>query len=383
METPSRSTRLPVLDGLRGLAILLVLGAHLFPDAIADVGWAGVDLFFVLSGFLITGVLLDGAQDPHRVRTFYVRRALRIFPLYYGVLIAFLVIVPLAHISYFSDVPGHSSTWAVTTRELAWFWPYLTNWSIGVLRPHHPGPLSHFWSLAVEEQFYCVWPLVVWRCSRRAAFGVAAGAFVGSCALRVALVLRGAPYLTAYVLTPCRLEGLAIGAMIAIGIRSAGGLAGVRRAIALPGIVAGALLVGLFLWRGTLTNTDPWIETIGFAAIALVFGGLLVIAMSYAPVTLRSAPLCWAGTYSYGLYVLHPFVIRGLELGTKLEPGDAPFTITALVLSAVAAWISYRWYEGPFLRLKERLAPVSGPSAAYHICDGSDEHSYLSARQVV
>lgn len=379
METPYRPARLPALDGLRGLAILLVLGAHLFADAIADSGWAGVDLFFVLSGFLITGVLLDGARDPHRVRTFYVRRALRIFPLYYGVLLAFLVIVPLARISYFSDVPGHRSTWAVTTRELAWFWPYLTNWSIGLLRPHRPGPLSHFWSLAVEEQFYLIWPLIVWRCSRRTAFRVAVVAFLGSCALRAVLVLDGAPYLTAYVLTPCRLEGLAMGAMIAIGIRSPDGLERVRRAIAAPASIAGGVIVGLLLWRGTLTNTDPWVETIGITALAVAFGGLLVVTLAHDPATLRLAPLRWAGTYSYGLYVLHPFVIRGLELGTKLEPGDWPFTTTALALSAAVAWVSYRWYEGPFLRLKDRLAPVSAPPADSHICD----KSYLCAPQVV
>lgn len=386
--TPSRiDSKIPALDGVRGLAIALVFVAHLCPGLVDDAGWSGVDLFFVLSGFLITGVLADGAEHPNRARTFYTRRALRIFPLYYATLLAVLIAAPAFRWPLFSVLPRHAPTVRSITHELAWYWPYLANWSIGLLRPHHPGPLAHFWSLAVEEQFYLVWPLVVWRASRRGAMRVAIGALVGSVALRVALVIAGAPYLTTYVLTPCRLDGLAIGAIIALLVRRPAGVAGARRVV-MPLAGAGALaLVGLALTRPSLTNQDPWVQTVGFVAFGWVYGGLVVMALAFAPATLTWAPLRWVGVRSYGLYVLHPFVIFALATYTSIDPGTLAFSAVTLTTSAAVAALSYRYFERPLLGLKDRLAPayqqstVRRKTTRHGNCSGRDVASpYVASR---
>jgi peptidoglycan/LPS O-acetylase OafA/YrhL len=356
---PRPNSYVPALDGVRGLAIALVLASHLCPEIAAGAGWSGVDLFFVLSGYLITGLLLDGRAAPDRARRFYTRRALRIFPLYYATLVLVFVLVPAFRLPFFSVIPRHAATYQSTARELEWFWPYLSNWYIGLVRPGQPGPLTHFWSLAVEEQFYLVWPLIVWHCSPRTSTRVAIGALLGSLALRVAMVASHAPYLTVYMLTPCRLDGLAVGALIALGTRSESGLVGTRRVILPLASVGAAILVILSIWRQTLFSADPWVLTIGLAAAAWLYGGLVVVALSYQSSTLAWAPLRWIGERSYGLYVLHPFVMFALTTFTALQVGTVAYAGVALAASAIVAEISYAGFERPFLSLKDRLAPTT------------------------
>ena len=158
---------IPALDGIRGLAILLVLLCHfplygdmqptIFIDklfyAMTRAGWCGVDLFFVLSGFLITGILYDAKGSRFFFRNFYMRRCLRIFPLYYGVLAVFFVIVPF--------VLPLGRNYELFLKDQAWYWSYLTNIKIAIEGWPKFYALAHFWSLAVEEQFYFVWPFVV------------------------------------------------------------------------------------------------------------------------------------------------------------------------------------------------------------------------------
>ena len=143
----------PALDGLRGLAILLVVIYHNF--GFIDVfffGWLGVDLFFVLSGFLITEILLNTLNEKNYLRNFYVRRALRIFPLYYVCLVIFLIIMPRLNtnldLKYYTD-------------NQVWIWTYLQNWLYIFKNPDQTNTLNHLWSLAVEEQFYLLWPLAI------------------------------------------------------------------------------------------------------------------------------------------------------------------------------------------------------------------------------
>jgi peptidoglycan/LPS O-acetylase OafA/YrhL len=350
----ARTGRVPALDGVRGLAILLVLMAHILPSLLDNAGWLGVDLFFVLSGYLITTVLVEGKADPDRARTFYTRRALRIFPLYYGTLLLVLVLPPIFHIPLLSDAPD---TWSTTSHELTWFWPYLCNWSIGLFRPTHPSMLTHFWSLAVEEQFYLVWPWIIWRCEQRTARGVAWGAIVIAVALRVTLVLIHTPMLTIYCLTPCRMDALAIGALVALTPRAT-----VGRAFAPPAAIAAVILTVIALRFHSLRPTNQWVASVGFTCGDILAGLLVIVAVRYSPAVLTNPVLRWFGTYSYGLYVLHPFAIRSLDL-TVWDSGDRSFGIMAFGLSCVVAWISYNAYELPFLRRKNRLGP-SGAAAS-------------------
>src|SRR5690348_11217200 len=168
---PAGPRYIPELDGIRGIAILGVIAFHfgLFTidshnllysvyGSVVGLGWAGVDLFFVLSGCLITRILLDTRNSGHYFRSFYMRRVLRILPLYYfSVFVFFCVVLPVGY----AVAPGSFSSheWArVAPSESLWYWLHLSNWrsAFGILQT---SPLTHFWSLAIEEQFYLVWPV--------------------------------------------------------------------------------------------------------------------------------------------------------------------------------------------------------------------------------
>src|SRR5262245_43395916 len=204
--------RLPTLDGLRAVAILLVVPHNLnlmvassglaYPFVAAlNRGWIGVQLFFVLSGFLITGILLDARDSPSYYRSFFVRRVLRIFPLYYATLLVLLVLLPalgLAPSSFRRDPLVELSYWA-----------YFTNW----YGPFHPGEdsLSHFWSLASEEQFYLLWPFVVHRRSAEWVMRLCLAIAAASLALRIAMVVTGFPVQAIYQFLATRMDALALG----------------------------------------------------------------------------------------------------------------------------------------------------------------------------
>src|SRR3954466_6828035 len=185
---PMPSGHIATLDGLRGVAILLVMLCHFLGllhtgnhrlDSLLHLGfghgWVGVNLFFVLSGFLITGILLDAKSSPRYFRNFYARRTLRIFPLYYGVLFVCFAILPL--------FPGSNSAdfLALRSRQ-GWLWTYCTNIKIvldGDWKFATPLlDLGHFWSLAVEEHFYLVWPLLVFLLPTRALVKACIGVIV-------------------------------------------------------------------------------------------------------------------------------------------------------------------------------------------------------------
>ena len=218
---------LPALDGLRGLAIVMVLFVHFIGDLaprtpvergmvkLANYGIWGVDLFFVLSGFLITGILHDAKASPHYLRNFYVRRTLRIFPLYFGVLLLLFGVLPFLPISY----PAGLSEAA---RHQGWLWTYTCNVYLARAGSWALPYVSHFWSLAVEEHFYLLWPWVVLALRREALLGACAVGVVFALGLRVALSFAGAGEVALVVLTPCRLDALFIGAFLALAVRSVG-----------------------------------------------------------------------------------------------------------------------------------------------------------------
>jgi len=204
------------LDAVRGLAVLLVLlhNTDIYPSLhlhlISANGWIGVDLFFVLSGFLITGILLDTKQSAGYFTNFYARRCLRIWPLYYSLLLFMFVIVPILRPSDGHAVfEARSSPW--------WAFPvFLQNFLIPI-PTMATGALGVTWSLAVEEQFYLVWPVVVKFCSQAQLRKIAIAVICISPALRYYLALH---QVNIYSNTFCRLDGLMAGALLALVIRS-------------------------------------------------------------------------------------------------------------------------------------------------------------------
>src|SRR5882757_6155467 len=232
---------LPALDGVRGLAVLMVLVFHFVGNTlpttgveraivgVTNYGSYGVELFFVLSGFLITGILYDAHNKPHYFRNFYMRRLLRIFPLYYGVLALVFFVAPLI-----SLLRGPALDYLVDRQ--AWAWLYAVNIYIAKDGDWSFSYLEHFWSLAIEEHFYLFWPLVIFLLARRprALIAVSLATALGAMLARLIGSLVGVSWWTTYVLTPFRLDGLALGALLAVMARQPEGMERLVRA--LPGV---------------------------------------------------------------------------------------------------------------------------------------------------
>jgi len=385
----SDASRDPHLDALRGLAITMVMFFHaahfefartsaetvlLFLPAMA---WTSVDLFFALSGFLITGILLRTRRSSSYFRSFYSRRALRIIPLYYAVLLFFLVILPLLHVRDLW-VPGvPHGTW--------WYWLFASNLHAARFGEFSHSVLSVTWTLAVEEHFYLLWPLLVRRFGDAALLRICVGVMLGGLALRVLCVALGAPLVAAYVLTPCRLEPLAAGSALAILATRPGGLERFDRAarIGLPACIAlflalcwalgprhvpsnVALGVAERLMTGSMTFTrDPWMVTLGLTLLAVFWGALLVrsqTASERSPVgrLLDLGFLRTMGLYSYALYLLHVFVdVRLFPIFQEAanQPGRYLYVAPTywafyFGVSYALARVSWRVLEGPLLELK-------------------------------
>lgn len=367
--------RIRALDGLRGIAILLVMLYHqtvLVGSTDIDrfvgfwtlSGWIGVDLFFVLSGFLITGILYDSKGTGSYFRNFYARRVLRIFPLYYVVVAFSLLILP--HIPHWK-----LDNLARINGDEVWYWTYLSNFSIAAHDAFRHGILDVSWSLAIEEQFYLVWPLLVLLLSRRSLLTLCAGVMVTALAWRSGLVLAGVPPLSVSVLTPSRLDSLATGAGIALLARSPSGLDCLARWATPILTVSAAGLLAIAVWSGGFDPYGPPMATVGYTALAALFGSVLVLILTAERTRLRirlleQRPLVALGKYSYALYLFHlPIraVIRdkiygpdqfAVVLGSSL-PGQLVFYISATLISFAAAWLSWHLFETHFLALKCRF----------------------------
>jgi peptidoglycan/LPS O-acetylase OafA/YrhL len=362
---------LPALDGVRGFAVLGVACSHLFPgaphsnfesfvhDAFAF-GSSGVDLFFVLSGFLITGILYDSLPDPGFFRKFYARRVLRIFPLYYGVLLVFAIAALLFGLNF------HYQLLSLAL--------YLQNTTIIAQRIRdYAGPtalpLPHFWSLAVEEQFYLVWPVTVFLLrTRRRLLIFCASALLVCPLLRLFLFLHGVDYYVVSANTLCRSDSLLAGAALALLFRSQLHDRVLRAAgwIFLAGASSKLLLVYLSN-HGPLLNTATGYRislAFDFSTIALASVGVLALSL-HSPLvssvcTLR--PMRWLGKYSYGIYVLHLILFTYLDEPFRRyfsahfsSNKGADIVITGVMifcLSLTAAYLSYNLFERHFLRLK-------------------------------
>jgi len=369
----SQGTHWPTLDGLRGVAVLLVLAfhfAHLDGDAgvagrlllgATGFGWSGVDLFFVLSGFLITGVLLDAKGSQGYFRTFYARRAVRIFPLYYAYLAAVFLVAPRLAPSAIDVKPASQG----------WLWSYLGNFLFARERGFEASPYAgHFWSLAVEEQFYLLWPFAVWLLSPRRLWAATLALIGIAFAARFAIHRTTWNATAAYVLTPCRADGLAVGALVAQAWRGGGRERFARLA---PWALAAAAAAVLATWvvRGAFFGGDPVVQVWAFTPLAVGYGAVLVLSLSSGTGSAlgRALSARWlrgAGRYSYGLYVLHYPIFRGLE-GAGLGPttfatalgsglaGILAFSAVAGAASFAAALASWHLLEKRFLKFRDLL----------------------------
>ena len=370
---------MPELDSLRGVAILLVLFFHgfnypgvmsrfsgierLFVTA-AFTGWTGVYLFFVLSGFLITGILLDSKPKPQYYRRFYIRRALRILPAFY--LLLFLLVV-LTRVGW---LEGRRIGWPFVT--LSFF--YLANVTdlFGV-----PAQYAALWSLAVEEHFYLLWPTVIRSLSRRTAAWCAVAIFFTCPILRAVAYWRGYNFGTGY--TWLVADGLAIGALM--GILSRGQLAERKPMLRFSLICLGAA-VALFtvgtplgIWRGSTFVGGVFRLTAVELFCAGLLGATLLVGTGRYKWIVRVGVLRWFGEISYGLYLVHmmafDFVNHWIArydpaLLAQIPERFGLMFLHFLVAAAVAvgaAFVSRKTFEEWFLKLKDRWTrPVSNPA---------------------
>jgi peptidoglycan/LPS O-acetylase OafA/YrhL len=393
--------KLQSLDGLRAVAILLVFFHHM-QDHILPVnlpafllrmyvgqGWMGVDLFFVLSGFLITGILLDTREASNYFTGFYARRILRIFPLYYLV----LTVVIIAGIRINS--PAVTATLPMPEDRWLYFC-YLTNW-LGLWKahwgPNYANYLAHFWSLAVEEQFYFVWPLVVWLVRPRAIPWIAGAVAALAAMIRLAWVAHSGAQMAIALATVSRLDALFIGALCAFLFRDRERMLRIRKWLPwIASLGVGSYLLAfsavlLFPQRAAMLLFGPapvvhsledvtllLTECGGYTMLALGFGALVLLAAhTEAENTWMQKFLKWRvlapiGTYSYGIYVFHvpingaasiflyPRIFRGI--GANGDPVmECAYIVVLAAVTFVVSALSYEFFEKKILRFKRYFEP--------------------------
>jgi peptidoglycan/LPS O-acetylase OafA/YrhL len=358
------------------MAVSLVLAAHFIrsPETgawslvgrVASSGWIGVDLFFVLSGFLITGILLDSRGNRNYFRSFYTRRALRILPLYYS-FIAFILLLP--RMSALAEWLGAS----YLVKHQGWFWSYTVNWLFvgeathGLATGAEQG-FGALWSLAIEEQFYLIWPLIVALIPRRRLLSTIGGIALGCVVLRVVLAARGVPVAALYGVTLTRLDGLSVGAALAV-LQREGGLVRWWRpwAFAVCGCALALAAATPFIVRSTFSNALLF-SAVEFP-IAMGFGALLMMAVatsSSVRAVMSARPLCMLGKYSYAIYVLQApvqHVMVGAGAGPERISFPA-FMIAGISITLGLAFASWHLWEVHFLRLRRYGPALARPKAA-------------------
>ena len=377
-QSPSRF-RIPELDGLRGIAILLVLihhylAGHLGPEAgwIADwvtqvfaLSWSGVDLFFVLSGFLIGGILLEERESPNYFSSFFIRRASRILPLYFAWLILYWIILWSHKLDIGSD------QWLETFAPIYPHWAYAAfaqNFFVAGREVFGPFWLGATWSLAVEVQFYLLVPFLVRFISERKLPWVLGAIMVAVPLLRVMMYMCH-PTVFVYTVLPCRVDTFVLGIFCAWLIRNAKFR---QRLVAKQTDLQWLLL--LLIFGLALLSTKPFgsrtsfeMVLFGYTLLPMFYGCLLLIVLTadngLIVGVVRNSLLQKLGVIAYGVFLMHLGIAgvahAGLLYGNGImhSPGDAWVTLLALAVTLALASLSWRYFEKPIMNWSHRFIP--------------------------
>ncbi|MBN9616439.1 MAG: hypothetical protein BGO25_02105 [Acidobacteriales bacterium 59-55] len=367
-------TRFPALDGIRALAITMVFARHYGGGAHGGIllqifnvirrhGWSGVDLFFVLSGFLITGILYDTRADSHYFKRFFLRRAVRIFPVFYIVTAVLLLLTPVF--------------------QYEWHWGHLTfalylgnlfanyNFDLyGIVSANHPTAsvsISHFWSLCVEEQFYLLWPLAIWFVRDRIRLiRIAVALSILALALRLVMLWHfPLEVATTWIFRtlPFRMDSLLIGGILALVLRGPNADRW-QRSAKWVFLAAGAGCIAIFMLPAQVEYY--WIDSIGLPLLAFASAGLIGSTLRAGSPAFRLfylKPLRVLGKYSYGFYVYHLlFVSAWLQLLIWLQSRLHSLALSGLIalplnfaVTFLVSKLSYDLIEVRFLRLKRHF----------------------------
>jgi len=366
--------RIPALDGLRGWAILLVLLWHSVFQAsvnshpvlrwilrLGRMSWSGVDLFFVLSGFLIGGILIDARESPNYFKTFYLRRAFRILPLYF-------LLLSVCWLAFRASILGGAPenwTAALFNGPVPWwsFFTFTQNIGMAAAGQFSGSGLAVTWSLAIEEQFYLSLPLIVRSVSRKRLLYVTFGIIAGAALLRVVLIhffpFKG-PF-ACYVLMPCRADALGLGVLSAILVREETSWNYMVRHRRLLYACSGVLLLGVF---GVILQAYPLftvaLHGLEYSVLALFYASVLLIAVTGEDRFVRMAfcnwPLMKLGSIAYGTYLLHyiclnifhrALISSHVSLTAASTLGTSFAALATAVLLAALSWVLF---EKPLVR---------------------------------
>lgn len=373
----SLSGRVPELDGIRGLAIASVLAYHYFflafrfspgsfPSYLAAAGrlaWSGVDLFFVLSGFLIGGILLDARESSNYFKVFYTRRFLRIVPIYAVCLVGAIVLLSLAHLNKperFAWIWAKQLPWTPYFVFLQNFWMAHRN-TLGVFG------LTVTWSLAVEEQFYLTLPLVIRILSPRRLVAILMAGILAAPTLRILLHALWPEHIFSWVLMmPCRADALLLGVLGAVVMRDSRWrtrLARSRRFMQLALLLFSCGFIGL-----TLRSPGPYslgMLRFGFTWLAMFYLTILLYGLTFRDACiskcLRWKTLGWLGSIAYGTYLLHQLiqgVFFSLFRGSPpliLSFQDFLLSVLALAFTLGVCYLSWTYFEKPLVQLGHAL----------------------------
>ena len=377
----------PALDGIRAVAVTMVLIIHYLPG-VFPFAWLGVQPFFVLSGFLITGILFESIDDPHRFRNFYARRALRIFPLYYALLALWTAIALLTH----GPIYGYYALCLV----------YLQNFLLLLTHGQIPeilvtgsglrfGALGPLWTLAIEEQFYLIWPVLVFAvrdrrrlmqlCVALIVFRLGIAAYwqthLSPATLQLGLICH---------MLPTQCDGFLMGGLVALWLRGDPS----RRIQAKAGVMAACGLLfyaallfllhkqpGIIGGQNVFDYTSGFQGTIGLPLANLVSALILIAVVQKGSVAFRlmnPRALRSVGRISYGIYLLHPMVLwltegawrRVYRLFHATRFFGTTHAIAAAGLTLVIAYASFYGFERPFLKLKDRFSPSPSHTVTSH-----------------